>query len=129
MPKTIFPELGDELRPDFERDAAGHGEDDHPARAESLGQLDETLHQRLVAIAAPDDEEVPLGSGRDGPGTGRGEGHGRQDNDHGNEEGAFSQFILHSKKNYTLIGGRPEASVLSSRLPSNMTSMQRHPLL
>jgi hypothetical protein len=65
MPKTIFPELGDELRPDFERDAAGHGEDDHPARAESLGQLDETLHQRLVAIAAPDDEEVALGARRD----------------------------------------------------------------
>jgi hypothetical protein len=33
------------------------------------------------------------------------------------------------KKNYTLIGGRPEASAISSRLFSNMTSMPRHPFL
>ena len=59
-------ELGEELRADFVGDAAGHGEDDDPARVVGFGQPDVALHRRGVALAAADDEERPLGPGPDG---------------------------------------------------------------
>jgi hypothetical protein len=70
------PELGDGLRPDLERHAAGHGENDDPACAEAFGQLDEAPHQGRVAVPAADDEEVPLGAGI-GRGAGAGAGQGQ----------------------------------------------------